>query len=219
MTKERDWIGHPSAQRRQRLDGTYEYADPQNQSLAIMLGVRAFHPDSGLDPDRALFSGANLWEIDRFVEELEANMAPDAEKFRAALNEIRMCFKNDDTTGNVSTSLVWRSLRAHAEIISVGMRARAKGGSDQHGRDVDRSGAAVVGRTPGAKWSNADLMQLLEQSKLPEMTQRKLADRYGVSRARIGALLKDAKAKLSTKPVSAFTYGGTSNVGRKRRVG
>ncbi|WP_431226858.1 hypothetical protein [Burkholderia contaminans] len=99
MAKEREWIGHPSARRRQRLDGSYEYADPQNQSLAIMLGVRAFHPDSQLDSNRALFTGASLWEMDRFVEGQEASMAPDAEKFRAALNEIRACFKNDDMWG------------------------------------------------------------------------------------------------------------------------
>ncbi|MDN7558126.1 hypothetical protein [Burkholderia orbicola] len=120
MAKEREWIGHPSAQRRERRDGSYEYRDPDNQSLAIMLGVRAFHPDS------TMFVGANLWEMDGFVERLETIADPDAERFREALNEMRQHFKHEDMTGTVQKSKAWGYLRAHAAFINEGMLAREK---------------------------------------------------------------------------------------------
>ncbi|WP_431226859.1 hypothetical protein [Burkholderia contaminans] len=99
------------------------------------------------------------------------------------------------------------------------MRAREKDGGGQNGRDGIRSEAAGTHRTRGAKWSDAELMRLLEESKLPAMTQLKLATKYGVSRARIGALLQVASDKLGKKPASVFTYGSTLPTARKRRVG
>ena len=93
------------------------YRDPDNQSLAILIGSD-FHRGT------QIFDGANLWELDRFVESLEANADPAAEKFREALNAVRELYKNGDLVGEIGNSKDWKSLRAHAEIINAGMRAQ-----------------------------------------------------------------------------------------------
>lgn len=114
MSTEPSWIGHPSARRRMLRDGgyeRYEYLDPENQSLALMLGMQALHP-IGL-----LFAGANLWEIDRFVEGLESAADPRAERFRAVLNKIRSTFTSADLSGDIATNAAWDLLRALADDI------------------------------------------------------------------------------------------------------
>ncbi|CAB3778552.1 hypothetical protein [Paraburkholderia caffeinilytica] len=118
MEKEPHWIGHRTAERRQTENG-YLYRDPDNQSLAIMV-VPGFHGGT------RIFSGANLWEVDRFVEGLEANADPAAEKFREALNAVRELFKSADVVGKIGNNRNWKSLRAHAEMINVEMRAQAQ---------------------------------------------------------------------------------------------
>lgn len=118
MEKKPHWIGHRTAERRQTESG-YVYSDPDNQSLAIMIGVPGFHGNT------SIFDGANLWEIDRYVEGLEANADPAAEKFREALNAVRELYRSGDLVGEVGNSKDWKSLRAHAEIINAGMRAQA----------------------------------------------------------------------------------------------
>ncbi|KVO60792.1 hypothetical protein WT77_22865 [Burkholderia stagnalis] len=87
-----------------------------------MLGVRGFHPDS------TMFVGANLWEMDGFVERLETTADPNAEKFREALNEMRKHFKHEDMTGTVQKGKAWGYLRAHVAFINEGMMAREKVG-------------------------------------------------------------------------------------------
>ncbi len=56
----------------------------------------------------------------------------------------------------------------------------------------------------GEKWSDAELRTLLEESKLPGMTQDKLAQKYGVTRQRISKLLREAKDKFEASAKASF---------------
>jgi len=67
--------------------------------------------------------------------------------------------------------------------------------------------AAKVGAVPAATpkaatnkkaWDDARLRALWEESIMPGVTNTSLANKHGVTRQRIGALLKDAKNKFST---------------------
>ncbi|HEX7913895.1 MAG TPA: hypothetical protein VF534_38265 [Paraburkholderia sp.] len=70
----------------------------------------------------------------------------------------------------------------------------------------------------GDKWTDSQLRQLLHESMLPEMTQQKLADQYGVTRQRMSRILEAARGKLSkSRPVSVFTVANANPVTRKRR--
>ncbi|QVN10289.1 hypothetical protein [Burkholderia sp. LAS2] len=187
MAKEANWIGHSSAQRRKRRDGTYEYLDPQNQSIAIMLGVSAFHPES------ALFAGANLWEVDGFVERMETIAAPDAEMFREALNKIRERFKKDDLCGNIHESEAWDSLRAHAAIINVGMRA-----CQNDDISILAPASEHARKSNGRKLTEAQRDEIVQRARQGE-THRKLGDEFGVSHQYVSTLC----AKYAPKKVAS----------------
>jgi len=127
MEKEPHWIGHRTAERHQ-TENDYLYRDLNNQSLAIMLGVTAFHPAG------SLFDGANLWEVDRFVEGLEAGSDPTAEKCRARLDMIRKLFKSGDLMACLP----------HADTINAEMRARRNLEAAQQRIEVVEAALAAV---------------------------------------------------------------------------
>jgi hypothetical protein len=56
-------------------------------------------------------------------------------------------------------------------------------------------------------WDEAGLARLLKESNEPGMTQKKLADKYNVSRQRIGALLKYVAPPRKTSPFDALGIG------------
>lgn len=60
----------------------------------------------------------------------------------------------------------------------------------------------------GDRWTPPQLQKLLAESNEPGITQVKLAKQYGITRQRVGALLKEAKAKFgqARKP-SPFPKG------------
>jgi hypothetical protein len=250
MEKEPHWIGHQTAERRQTESG-YVYRDPDNRSLSVMIGVPGFHRDT------RIFDGANLWEVDRFVEGLEANADPTAEKFREALNTVRELYKSGDVVGEIGNSKDWKSLHAHAEIINAGMRAQAQLERHRQALEIacalsaqrpfpdppppqgvfEQPSAALgadaitepcmTGTAPirtqsrkGDRWTDIELLQLLHESALPEMTQQKLADQYGVTRQRMSQILGAARGKHSkSKPVSVFNVANAKTGTRKRRNG
>lgn len=107
MEKQENWIGHPTAARRLTDEGVL-YLDAENQSLALMLG--AFRADE------QLFDGANLWEVDRFVEGLEASADSMAPEMRKTLDKVRELGKK----GN------WPECRLQAKVINAVMREREK---------------------------------------------------------------------------------------------
>lgn len=76
--------------------------------------------------------------------------------------------------------------------------------------DVDSHNQINLGATQQAKkkpphrWDEHDLNRLLDESRGPDMTQEKLAQKYGVSRQAIAKQLKKARGS-STKAVNAFS--------------
>lgn len=58
-------------------------------------------------------------------------------------------------------------------------------------------------------WGEHGLRTLLSESQQMDMTQQKLADKYGVTRQRIGALLNNARAQFGVKKASPFAALGS----------
>lgn len=208
MTPQEHWIGHPTASRR-LTNGGVLYQTPENQSLAVVLGVFA--------DTKHVFHGANLWEIDGFVERLEAEADPAAVLMRERLNKIRELGKQ----GN------WAECHPHADVINTEMRARrdldevrnlARLSTKIHplpdAKSDNISANATAVRTmklKGDQWSDSELHTLLIESRLPCMTQEKLAATYGVTRQRISALLMQARKKFEApKKASLFPTAETT---------
>jgi hypothetical protein len=105
VEKEPQWRGHRTAERRKTEDG-FLYRDPANQTLAIKLLLWG-----AADP---LSEGANLPNIDQFVEDLEGRDAPAAKMCRDRLNRIRELHKS----GDMETCL------AHVGRLTIAMQAR-----------------------------------------------------------------------------------------------
>jgi hypothetical protein len=76
------------------------------------------------------------------------------------------------------------------------------------GGTVGQAGEGIptqTGRRKGDKWTDEDHRQLLADKKLPGMTQKKLAAKYGMSRMQITRQLTAAEEKFgSRKPASVF---------------
>jgi len=208
MTTKEHWIGHPTAARRLTDDGVL-YQTPENQSLAVVLGV--------FDSAEHLFRGANLWEIDGFVEGLEANADPAAMLMRERLNKIRELGKQSN----------WAECHPHADVISAEMRSRrelaeardlarlsTKAQSLPNAKPDNPNANATAVRTmqlKGEPWSDSEQRTLLVESRLPDVTQEKLAAKYGVTRQRIGVLLAQARKKFEApKKASPFPTAGTA---------
>ncbi|CAJ97162.1 Hypothetical protein H16_B2380 [Cupriavidus necator H16] len=85
------------------------YRTPENQSLAIALAVPLF---STAD---ATYKGANLWEIDGFVETLESTCDHEAEALRSRLNRVRECWAN---SGDMELC------RAHIDVLNEALLRR-----------------------------------------------------------------------------------------------
>lgn len=113
MTTQEHWIGHPTASRRLTDDGVL-YQTPENQSLAVVLGVFA--------DAKHLFQGANLWEIDGFVERLEAEADPAAALMRERLNKIRKLGEQ----GN------WAECHPHADALGEAMQRHRDVADERH---------------------------------------------------------------------------------------
>lgn len=110
--QEADWFGHRTAER-VVTDSVVLYRDPENQALIITLTASA---------TADLFNGANLWEIDRFVEGLEASADPDAKLMRARLNKVRELGKQ----GN------WAECHPHASAINEAMQRHRDVAEERH---------------------------------------------------------------------------------------
>lgn len=62
------------------------------------------------------------------------------------------------------------------------------------------------------KWTDENLIRLLEESEEPNVTQKSLADKYGVSRQRIGEQLAKARALKTRKKSSPMRSWGNKLV-------
>lgn len=67
----------------------------------------------------------------------------------------------------------------------------------------------------GEKWSDVELRTLLEEINQPSTTQTTLASKYGVSRQRIGATLKQARDKFAA-PAKASPFPSVRTTRRNR---
>ncbi|CAN0618013.1 protein of unknown function [Burkholderia multivorans] len=71
--------------------------------------------------------------------------------------------------------------------------------------DVADGEDSTVPKKRSEKWTKAEQRTLLDESKMPGVTQTKLAEKYGVSRQRIAALLEKAQAEFEA-PAKASAF-------------
>lgn len=77
--------------------------------------------------------------------------------------------------------------------------------SDSESSLVSDASQAIRNRTyRGDKWTDAELRMLLNASKATGFTQKAEAEKYGVTRQRISALLKQAKDKFEAPAKASF---------------
>ncbi|MDN7870005.1 hypothetical protein QZM26_11340 [Burkholderia multivorans] len=78
----------------------------------------------------------------------------------------------------------------------------------------ERAAAIRTVTRRGEKWSDAELRTLLDESKMPDFTQKAAAEKYGVTPQRISELLKRAEDKFET-PAKASPFPTTGTQIRK----
>ncbi|MGF6808407.1 ElaB/YqjD/DUF883 family membrane-anchored ribosome-binding protein [Paraburkholderia sp. Clong3] len=185
------------------------------------------NPTTKANVEQAAMKDAGRLTIDDVVGILAKETSTEAARWESTLvAEIRggaLTLKNPRDLGDFLPYAVPKSLRTFYDRVDVADVNKLLGAHPEW-RIEYRFETATLPRWEtstapmrtvthsGDKWLDAELRTLLTESKLPDFTQKKAGEKYKVSRARIGALLKQAKDKFETPAKSSvFQTFGTQN--------
>lgn len=182
------------------------------QACALALN---FDPDSlERSPQEWMAGGGDVFQSDSFPSDEVMRQHEDllrvleANRFNAQLFTPAHNFKDpvrlsefaawcapvvrDLTGGDIPEEL--------AALAKAAPQAAAKAEAAPHGTP-----AAKPPATNKQAWDNAKLRALYEESILPGVTHKGLGEKYGVSRSRIGVLLKDARERFGIAKSSQYS--------------
>jgi len=178
-------IGHQEAQRQLTSDG-WRYLDQKNQTFAEAL----------------LFLGANLVELDEFIEQLEAEGASAGEELRErrrkAINDFGSVKGETDIDNCAFVGHIeWIMLRKRAIKYSDYLLPLARDGKSKREADINRTRALVKANKLKEEKNierNKNICSEYQESKSRGVLQgiaKRLAQKYGLSKSTIGNIWSD----------------------------
>ncbi len=140
------------------------------------------------------------YDRNEILKEVRAEADTKGEKsFTAELSFVR------DELPKVEATMLWMR---RDDVLRIEQADTNIGCATGHQNEKMPDTAAKAG-TNQKKWDDAKLRTLWTESIQPGVTQEYLATMYGVTRQRIGALIKEAKAKFSTTNTSKYSQLAT----------